>query len=87
MMFGNIMVSGIQMISKAGFNQRNITIVALSLAVGLGFTSATEIDIWRIFPQIVQDIFSGNCVAVVFIVSVILSIALPNNMEVGKAED
>ena len=87
MMFGNIMVSGIQMISKAGFNQRNITIVALSLAVGLGFTSATEIDIWRIFPQIVQDIFSGNCVAVVFIVSVILSIVLPNNMEVGKAED
>lgn len=87
MMFGNIMVSGIQMISKAGFNQRNITIVALSLAVGLGFTSATEIEIWKIFPQIIQDIFSGNCVAVVFIVSVILSLTLPGNMDVKKAED
>ena len=85
MMFGNIMVSGIQMISKAGFNQRNITIVALSLAVGLGFTSATEIEIWKIFPQIIQDIFSGNCVAVVFIVSVILSLTLPGNMDVKKA--
>lgn len=50
MMFGTIMVSGIQMISKAGFSQRNVTIVALSLAVGIGFTSASEMDIWRIFP-------------------------------------
>lgn len=85
MMFGNIMVSGIQMISKAGFNQRNVTIVALSLAVGLGFTSATESDIWHVFPQIVQDIFSGNCVAVVFVVSILLSALLPNDMEVKPA--
>lgn len=84
MMFGNIMVSGIQMISRAGFNQRNITIVALSLAVGLGFTSATEIEIWKVFPKIVQDIFSGNCVAVVFVVAILLSILLPNDMEVKK---
>lgn len=84
MMFGSIMVSGIQMISKAGFNQRNVTIVALSLAVGLGFTSATEADIWHIFPQIVQDIFSGNCVAVVFIVSILLSAVLPKDMELKQ---
>ena len=87
MMFGSIMVSGIQMISKAGFNQRNVTIVALSLAVGLGFTSATEADIWHIFPQVVQDIFSGNCVAVVFIVSILLSALLPQDMDVKKIEE
>lgn len=87
MMFGSIMVSGIQMISRAGFNQRNVTIVALSLAVGLGFTSATEADIWHIFPQIVQDIFSGNCVAVVFIMSIILSAVLPKNMDVKKMDE
>ena len=81
MMFGNIMVSGIQMISRAGFNQRNTLIVALSLAVGLGFTSATEIDIWHIFPQILQDIFAGNCVAVVFIVSIVLSACLPKKFD------
>lgn len=84
MMFGSIMVSGIQMISKAGFNQRNVTIVALSLAVGLGFTSATEADIWHIFPQIIQDIFSGNCVAVVFVVSILLSLCLPKTMKEEK---
>ena len=89
MMFGTIMVSGIQMISKAGFSQRNVTIVALSLAVGIGFTSASEMDIWRIFPQVIQDVFSANCVAVVFVVSIVLSLILPQNMEVltGQKEN
>lgn len=36
MMFGTIMVSGIQMLSRAGFTQRNMTIAALSLSVGIG---------------------------------------------------
>lgn len=84
MMFGTILTSGIQMISKAGFNQRNVTIVALSLAVGIGFTSGTEADIWHIFPQIVQDVFTGNCVAVVFVVSIVLSLILPKDMEIKK---
>ena len=43
MMFGTITVSGIQMISKAGFSQRNITIVALSLACLL-YTSPSPRD-------------------------------------------
>ena len=82
MMFGQILLSGMQMIADCGFNQRNITIASLSLAVGVGFTAASEQDIWRIFPQIVKDVFSGNVVAVVFIVSMILSYTLPENMEI-----
>lgn len=84
MMFGTILTSGIEMISKAGFNQRNVTIVALSLAAGIGFTSGTEADIWHIFPQIIQDVFAGNCVAVVFVVSIILSLVLPKDMDIKK---
>lgn len=84
MMFGTILTSGIETIAKAGFNQRNVTIVALSLAVGIGFTSGTEADIWHIFPQIIQDVFAGNCVAVVFVVSIILSLALPKDMDIKK---
>ena len=84
MMFGTILTSGIEMIAKAGFNQRNVTIVALSLAVGIGFTSGTEADIWHIFPQIIQDVFAGNCVAVVFVVSIILSLVLPKDMDIKK---
>ena len=82
MMFGTILVSGIQMISKAGFSQRNVTIVALSLAIGIGFTSASETQIWSTFPQVIQDVFAANCVAVVFVMSIVLSLILPKNMEV-----
>lgn len=87
MMFGTILVSGIQMVAKAGFSQRNITIVALSLAVGIGFTSASEMDIWRIFPQVIKDVFSANCVAVVFVVSIVLSLVLPKDMDIKKIEE
>ena len=79
MMFGTIVVSGIQMIGKCGFTQRNITIAALSLSVGIGFTQVPEI--FAIFPQIVQNVFAQNCVAVVFLVAVILNLVLPKNME------
>ena len=86
MMFGTIMVSGIQMIAKAGFTQRNIIIAALSLAIGIGFTSASEIDLWRIFPDVVQSVFSSNVVAVVFVVSIVLNLILPKNLEIEKVE-
>ena len=86
MMFGTIMVSGIEMLAKAGFTQRNITIAALSLAIGIGFTSASEIGLWGIFPEVVQSVFSANVVAVVFVVSILLNLILPKNMEVEKLD-
>ncbi len=79
MMFGTIVVSGIQMISRCGYTQRNISIVALSLSVGIGFTQVPEI--FSIFPQIIQNVFAENCVAVVFLVAIILNLVLPKNME------
>ncbi len=86
MMFGTIVISGLQMISKCGFSQRNITIAALSLSTGIGFTQVPEI--FHIFPQLVQNIFAENCVAVVFVVAIILNLLLPKNMEVTtKNED
>ncbi|WP_133964448.1 uracil-xanthine permease family protein [Eubacterium limosum] len=80
MMFGTIVVSGIQMITRCGFNQRNTIIVALSLSVGIGFTEVPEI--FTIFPQMVQQVFANNCVAIVFVVSIILNLVLPKDMEV-----
>mgnify|MGYP000123118215 FL=1 len=58
MMFGSILTSGVQMIASCGFSQRNITIVSLSLAVGIGFTTASESGIWDIFPSIIQSVFA-----------------------------
>lgn len=81
MMFGTIVVSGLQMIGNCGYSQRNITIVALSLSTGIGFTQVPEI--FAIFPQTVQNVFAQNCVAVVFLVAVILNLVLPKDMEAG----
>ena len=87
MMFGTIMVSGIEMLAAAGFTQRNITIASLSLAIGIGFTSASEAGLWHIFPEVVQSVFSRNVVAVVFVVSILLNLLLPKDMEINKTEE
>ncbi len=87
MMFGTILTSGMEMLAKAGFTQRNITIAALSLAIGVGFTTASEIDLWRIFPEIIQSVFAANVVAVVFVAAILLNLFLPKNMEVEKIEE
>ena len=84
MMFGTILTSGMQMVAKAGFNQRNITIAALSLSIGIGFTTASEIGLWHIFPEVVQSVFSANVVAVVFVSSIVLNLVLPKNMDIDK---
>jgi len=74
-MFGSIMFAGFGMLSKCGFSDRNMIIVALSLSVGLGFTQCKEI--FGIFPEMVRTVFADNCVAVVFLLSVILNLVLP----------
>ena len=86
MMFGTILLSGVQMIAQAGFTQRNITIASLALAFGIGFTSASEAGIWGIFPEIIQTVFGANVVAVVFVVAVFLNLVLPKNMDVKKKD-
>lgn len=77
MMFGSIVLAGFQMIGKCGYTQRNITIAALSLSIGLGFTQC--VDMFNIFPKIFQSIFAENCVAIVFVLAVILNLILPKN--------
>lgn len=85
MMFGSILSSGVQMLSKAGFSQRNTVIASLSLSVGIGFTASSEIGLWNEFPALVQSVFSTNVVAVVFVVAVVLNLMLPRNMEARES--
>ena len=80
-MFGQILLSGMQMISRCGFTKRNVTIASLSLSLGIGTTAASESDIWNVFPEIVQDIFKENAVAVIFVTALILSFVLPQKMD------
>ena len=80
MMFGSILFAGFGMLAKSGFSQRNMIIVSLSLSVGLGFTQTT--GLFAIFPKIVQTVFAENCVAVVFLLAVLLNLILPKEKDV-----
>ncbi len=84
MMFGNIIVSGFQMIARAGFSQRNILIAALSLAVGIGFTQVG--DLFAVFPELVRSVFADNCVATVFLVAVVANLVLPKDAQVEAVQ-
>lgn len=75
MMFGSILFAGFGIMARAGFSQRNMVIVSLSLSIGLGFTQAT--GMFAIFPEIIRTVFAENCVAVVFLLAVILNLVLP----------
>ena len=77
MMFGNIVISGLQMIGDCGYTQRNITIAALSLSIGLGFTQVPEM--FNIFPGLIRTIFAENCVAVVFLAAIIMNLIMPKD--------
>lgn len=77
MMFGSIMFAGFRMLANCGFSDRNMIIVAMSLSVGLGFTQAA--GMFSIFPKMVQTVFAENCVAVVFLLAVILNLILPKD--------
>lgn len=82
MMFGSILTSGIQMIANCGFSQRNTVIASLSMSIGIGFTASTEVGIWDNFPPLIQSVFASNVVAVVFVISIVLSLVLPKDMDI-----
>ena len=79
MMFGSILFAGFGMMARCGFSQRNMVIVSLSLSIGLGFTQAT--GMFNSFPEIIRTIFAENCVAIVFLLAVLLNLILPKEEE------
>ncbi|MEG1408007.1 MAG: purine permease, partial [Ruthenibacterium sp.] len=76
----SILIGGVQMITRAGFTQRNTTIASLSIGIGIGFTQIPEL--FSIFPQVIREVFAGNPVAVVFVISILLNLVLPKDMEI-----
>jgi NCS2 family nucleobase:cation symporter-2 len=79
MMFGNIFVCGLRMISSCGFNNRNMTIAAVSLAIGIGFAQEPKLFVY--FPDMIRNIATNNCVVLTFVVAVLLNSLLPQEKE------
>ena len=85
MMFGSIMYEGIKMLKECKFNERTMIIVSLSFCIGVGLTQ-TSGNFFSAFPQAVGDIFNGNAVAGVFVVSLLLSLFLPGREKEKKQQ-
>ncbi len=80
MMFGSIMYEGMKMLKDCAFNERTMIIVSLAFCIGVGLTQ-TDGSLFAAFPSAVGDIFNGNAVAGVFVVSLLLSLVLPEEKE------
>ena len=76
MMFGSIMFEGIKMLKALEFDDRTMIIISLAFCIGVGLTQ-TSGNFFSAFPHEIGDIFNGNAVAGVFVVSLILSWILP----------
>ena len=85
MMFGSIMYEGIKMLKGCKFNERTMIIVSLSFCIGVGLTQ-TSGNFFSAFPPAVGDIFNGNAVAGVFVISLLLSLLLPGREKEKKEE-
>lgn len=83
MMFGSIMYEGIKMLKECEFDDRTMVIVSLAFAIGVGLTQ-TSGNFFSAFSHEVGDIFNGNAVAGVFVVSLLLSLFLPKRENFTK---
>ena len=80
-LFGSIAVVGMKMCGEAGFTDKNILILSLSVCLGFGMTLAS--DFFAFLQgndlQVVSDLFSNN-VLNMFLIAFVLSWVLPDSM-------
>ena len=83
-MFGAIIVSGVTMLGACGSSQRNTLIIATSFCVGIGVTMVPAF--FQHMPALVGQIFAKNPVAGVFVVSMLLSLLLPQKVRLKDVD-
>ena len=73
-MFGMVAAAGLNVLSEAKLNRRNMVIIAVSLAVGLGLNLVSSAV--QYLPGVVK-VLATSAVAPTAIVAVILNLVLP----------
>ncbi|KNF08966.1 purine permease protein Cpx [Gottschalkia purinilytica] len=73
--FAMITMTGIKLIIQDELSNRNVTIVGLAIALGMGITQVPEI--LSQFPQWVTTVFGTSAVVISSIVAFVLNIVLP----------
>ncbi|MCB6201688.1 uracil-xanthine permease family protein [Extibacter muris] len=79
MMFSSIVVSGIQLVTKGGVNNRVVTIVAVALGFGYGLGSTA--DVLNQLPEWVGYVFGGSGIVPAALVAMVLNIAIPEGKD------
>lgn len=80
MMFAMIAVSGIKLITSEPLNNRNSTIVALSIGMGVGLSFVP--DALANMPESIQLIFGDSGLVLVALIAVVLNVVLPKEEKV-----
>ena len=84
MLFASIVVTGFKMVAELGFTPKNILILTLSLGVGFGFSLIP--NFYSELGPIANNILS-NPVAMIFIISLVLSFVIPDDFDMKKKDE
>jgi uracil-xanthine permease len=84
MLFGSIGVIGMKMVGEAGWSEKNVTIVSLSLCLGFGLSiSSTFISALNTMGANYLASLLSNPVLNMFVISLVLSWLLPDSMHIS----
>ncbi len=75
--FAMIAMTGIRMITSGGLTQRTVTVVGLSVALGVGVTSVQ--GSLGGFPEWVATVFGSSSVVIATLTAIILNLTLPKD--------
>ena len=78
-MFANIVISGINLLTKEPLDGRNATIVAVALGLGYGIGSTTAVQ--SFMPTWMTYIFGGSGIVPAALLAIVLNIVLPKDKE------
>ena len=82
MMFANIVISGINLITKEPLTGRNATIVAIALGLGFGLGSSTAVQAYM--PEWMKYIFGGSGIVPAAVIAILLNVLLRKEAESEK---
>ena len=77
MMFANIVISGINLLTKEPLDGRNATIVAIALGLGYGIGSTAAVQ--SFMPTWMTYIFGGSGIVPAALLAIVLNIVLPKD--------
>ena len=80
--FATITMTGIRMISSAGLTPRNVSIVGIAVALGVGVTQVS--GSLAGFPEWVGTVFGGSSVVISTLIAILLNLILPRDRAAEK---